>query len=284
MEDLIDDLWQGYFDWYATRIYEGISAGNIVALLLGVFVIYIILMLLGAVFPIVDRILNIVFLPFRIIHVWMHAREMKLIQTRDAVQKPGPHQGTRFMSSGLTLAIIRKEWAGARLMTDNPRIARRVAFAPLKIFLPAILLVLVSSPLLRLIIADRWLSILIHMYLLLGCLRSLPTAEDHYFLYYAVMMNTTFSQWYFIYMIPLFTFLSCVNYATGMDGTAAVLGALAYTYVYFILLMLCAVHYCRYRDPKIHDIPYWKGFDPFDRHSGVTPGQEAVFLGFDDEA
>ncbi|MHA2233578.1 MAG: hypothetical protein ACXAB4_13935 [Candidatus Hodarchaeales archaeon] len=96
-------------------------------------------------------------------------------------------------------------------------------------------------------------------------------------------MNTTFSQWYFIYMIPLFTFLSCVNYATGMDGTAAVLGGLAYTYVYFVLLMLCAVHYCRYRDPAIPDLPYWKGFDPLDHYSTASPSQEAVFLGFDDE-
>ena len=116
------------------------------------------------------------------------------------------------------------------------------------------------------------------MYLLLGCLRGLPTAEDHYFLYYTIMMRATFSQWYVVYMIPLFSFLAVVNYATGMDGTAAVLTALAYTYLYFLLFMLLAVHYMRYHEVEPLETPYYYGLNPFQQPAAVNPGQDFLLI------
>ena len=211
----------------------------------------------------------------------MHVREMKRIKTTHDTTKPGPHQGAHLMGSALSLRVIRKEMASARLVTDNVRTARKVAFAPMKFFLPLFILVILSSPFLTLFSPDRNLSKLLHMYLLIGCLRGFPTAEDHFFIYYAVMMNTTFSQWYVLYIVPLFVIITSLNIASGMDAFAAFIGGLAYSYVYFILFLLFAARYALWYDPAHPEIPYWEGMDPFE-DSVDTPDTDFLMLGFDE--
>ncbi|MFW9915789.1 MAG: hypothetical protein ACFFGZ_09300 [Candidatus Thorarchaeota archaeon] len=243
LEELLGGLWDSYFDWYSQRIFEGLSPENIGQLLVAVIVIYVLLLLLGAVFPFIGRLLNIIFLPFTVLHVWMHVRAMQHIKTREDPSQPGPYAGSAIMGSSLGVGILRDEWSSVRLVTDNPRTARKVAFAPTKLFLPLFLLVMVSSPFLRLFFADHRLSVLVHMYLLLGCLRGLPNAEDQYFVYYSIMMNATFSPNYLLYLLPLFVLSTVLQYAAGGDEVSAIVMGVAYTYLYFILLLLLATRY-----------------------------------------
>jgi hypothetical protein len=243
LEEVFEGLWDSYFDWYSQRIFEGVSPENIGQLLVAVIVIYVLLLLLGAVFPFIGRLLNILFLPFTILHVWMHVRAMQHIKTREDPSQPGPYAGSAIMGSSLGVGILRDEWSSVRLVTDNPRTARKVAFAPTKLFLPLFLLVMVSSPFLRLFFADHRLSVLVHMYLLLGCLRGLPNAEDQYFVYYSIMMNATFSPNYLLYLLPLFVLSTALQYAAGGDEMSAIVMGVAYTYLYFILLLLLATRY-----------------------------------------
>ncbi|MFX0112981.1 MAG: hypothetical protein ACFFB3_00385 [Candidatus Hodarchaeota archaeon] len=243
LEELLEGLWESYFDWYAQRIFEGASPGKVIQLIGAVIVVYVILTLLSAIFPAIGRILNIVFLPFTILHVWMHVRAMQNIKTTQNPRKPGPHAGTAIMGSAIGIGILRDEWASVRLVTDNPRTARKVAFAPTKFFIPLFLLILVSSPFLRLFIMDHRLSVLVHMYLLLGCLRGLPNAEDQYFVYYSIMMNSTFSPWYVIYLMPLFLLTTAVQYAAGTKGIEALVMGVACTYTYFLLFLILATRY-----------------------------------------
>ncbi|MHA2272527.1 MAG: hypothetical protein ACXACI_11745, partial [Candidatus Hodarchaeales archaeon] len=236
LEEFFGGLWDSYFDWYSQRIFEGISPQNIAQLLVAVIVIYVLLLLLGAVFPFIGRLLNILFLPFTVLHVWMHVRAMQHIKTREDPSQPGPYAGSAIMGSSLGVGILRDEWSSVRIVTDNPRTARKVAFAPTKLFMPLFLLVMVSSPFLQLFFADHRLSVLIHMYLLLGCLRGLPNAEDQYFVYYSIMMNATFSPNYLLYLLPLFVLSTALQYAAGGDEVSAIVMGVAYTYLYFILL------------------------------------------------
>jgi hypothetical protein len=243
LEEFFGGLWDSYFDWYSQRIFEGISPQNIAQLLVAVIVIYVLLLLLGAVFPFIGRLLNILFLPFTVLHVWMHVRAMQHIKTREDPSQPGPYAGSAIMGSSLGVGILRDEWSSVRIVTDNPRTARKVAFAPTKLFMPLFLLVMVSSPFLQLFFADHRLSVLIHMYLLLGCLRGLPNAEDQYFVYYSIMMNATFSPNYLLYLLPLFVLSTALQYAAGGDEVSAIVMGVAYTYLYFILLLLLATRY-----------------------------------------
>ena len=77
----MEELWENYFDWYAQRIFEGVSPSHLLQLIIAVIVLYVVLMLLSAVFPFIGRLLNIVFLPFTVLHVWMHVRAMQQIKT-----------------------------------------------------------------------------------------------------------------------------------------------------------------------------------------------------------
>jgi hypothetical protein len=243
LEELLGELWESYFDWYAQRIFEGVSPETLGQLIGAVIVVYVILTLLSAIFPFIDRLLNIVFIPFTILHVWMHVRAMQDIKTTQNSRKPGPHSGTAIMGSALGLGILRDEWASVRLVTDNPRTARKVAFAPTKIFVPLFILCLIGSPFLRLFLVDHRLSVLVHMYLLLGCLRGFPSAEDQYFVYYSVMMHSTFSPWYVLYLVPLFILTTAVQYAAGTEGLEALVIGVACTYVYFLLFLILATRY-----------------------------------------
>jgi hypothetical protein len=243
LEELLGGLWESYFDWYAQRIFEGVSSENVIQLIVAVIVVYVILTLLSTIFPFIDRILNIVFIPFTILHVWMHVRAMQDIKATQNPRKAGPHAGTAIMGSTLGVGILRDEWASVRLVTDNPRTARKVAFAPTKLFVPLFILSLVSSPFLRLFIMDHRLSVLVHMYLLLGCLRGLPNAEDQYFVYYSIMMNSTFSPWYVIYLVPLFILTTAAQYAAGTEGVEALVMGVACTYIYFLLFLILATRY-----------------------------------------
>lgn len=282
LEEFLAEVWATYFDWYAARIFDGASLANLFQLLVGVVFIYIILMLLSAVIPFVARLLNIIFFPFAIIHAWMHAREMRSIMVTRTPYEAGPHDGMHLMGSGLTLGIFRKEWSGGRLVTDNPRTARRVAFAPLKFFLPLLLLVLLSSPFLVLLIREHRLSVLFHMYLLVGCLWGFPSSDDHYFVWWAIMMRSTFSQWYVLYMVPLFTFTACVNYMMGMPPTEALIQALAYTFVYFELFLLLAIRYAVWQEMDPPELPYWEGLDPFKPEPGQVNQTEFLLTGYDE--
>jgi hypothetical protein len=283
LEDLFGGLWDDYFNWYADRIFEGASLQNIGQLIVAVIVIYVILMLLSAVFPFIGRILNMVFIPFTIAHVWMHVREMKLIKrTHDVTEFGGPHYGSHSMGSSLTLAILQNEWSSARMVTDNPRSARRVAYAPLKLFLPLFALVIVSSPLLSLLIVNRTISILVHMYLLLGCLcKGFPTTEDHYFYYYAIMMHSSFSPWYIIYAFPLFVFLTTVSLGMGQDPFNAIVNGITYSFVYMMLFFVLAARYATWYEAERPDIAYWEGLNPFEANE-MEPSDRILMLGFDD--
>ncbi|MFX0113913.1 MAG: hypothetical protein ACFFB3_05165 [Candidatus Hodarchaeota archaeon] len=243
LKDLLGGFWDSYFDWYANRIFEGVSLENLGQLIVAVVIIYIILTLLSAIFPFIGRVLNIIFIPFTVVHVWMHVRAMQDIKTTQNTEKPGPHAGSAIMGSSLGIGILRDEWSSVRLVTDNPRTAKKVAFAPNKIFIPLFLLILVCSPFLRLFLIDHRVSVLVHMYLLLGCLRGLPNAEDQYFVYYSIMMNSTFSPWYVVYLVPLFIMTTALQYAAGADGVDALVMGVVCSYIYFILFLILATRY-----------------------------------------
>lgn len=282
LEDLLGGVWADYFTWYADRIFEGASLQNFGQLIVAVIVIYVILMVLGAVFPFIGRLLNLIFIPFTIAHVWMHVREMKLIAKTNDPSEAGPHQGSLSMGSSLTLAILQNEWSSARMVTDNPRSARRVAYAPTKLFLPLFALVIVSSPLLILLIPVRTLSILVHMYLLLGCLcKGFPTSEDHYFYYYAIMMNSSFSPAYVIYAFPLFVLLTSINLATGQEALIAIANGIAFAFLYIMLFFMLAARYATWYEAKPPEVEYWDGLNPFDVNA-LEAADNLLLMGFDD--
>ncbi|MFQ5980803.1 MAG: hypothetical protein ACE5OZ_21915 [Candidatus Heimdallarchaeota archaeon] len=283
LDEILGGLWDSYLSWYADRIFEGASLQNIGQLIIAVIVVYVILMLLSAVFPFIGRVLNIIFLPFTVVHTWMHVRAMQQIKTQEDPSQPGPYKGSAIMGSSLGIGMMREEWSSVRLVTDNPRTARKVAFAPTKIFLPLFFLIIISSPFLRLFIPDHRLSVLIHMYLLIGCLRGLPNAEDQYFAYYSIMMNATFSPWYVIYLLPLFVLITALQYAAGVDGVTALMMGVAYSYVYFILFLLLATRYTlKYEepDPSYADDPYSKHPTPFEELENLSE-EDFLILGYE---
>lgn len=282
IDEILGGFWDSYMSWYADRIFEGLSLQNIGQLLVAVIVVYVILMLLSAVFPFLGRILNIIFLPFTVVHTWMHVQAMQQIKTKEDPSQPGPYKGSAIMGSSLGVGLLREEWSSVRLVTDNPRTARKVAFAPTKIFLPLFFLVIISSPFLRLFM-DHQLSMIIHMYLLIGCLRGMPSAEDQYFVYYSVMMNATFSPWYVIYLLPLFILTTALQYAAGVDEVAALMMGVTYSYIYFILFLLLAMRYTlKYEEPEQQPIdnPYREYTPPFVELENLSE-EDFLILGYE---
>ncbi|MFX0113417.1 MAG: hypothetical protein ACFFB3_02605 [Candidatus Hodarchaeota archaeon] len=282
LEELFGGFWDSYFDWYVQRIFEGATPQNLSQLIVAVIIVYVILTLLSAIFPFIGRILNIIFIPFTIVHMWMHVRAMQDIKTAQNTGQPGSHTGSAIMGSSLGIGILRDEWSSVRLVTDNVRTARKVAFAPTKIFIPLFLLILVSSPFLRLFLMDHRLSVLVHMYLLLGCLRGLPNAEDQYFVYYSVMINSTFSPWYVIYLVPLFLLTTALQYAAGVGGVDALVMGVACTYIYFILFLFLATRYALKDgiDSQSSSIPYKVQNSPFNDLKEI-PDRDFLILGYE---
>lgn len=96
------------------------------------------------------------------------------------------------------------------------------------------------------------------------------------------MMRSTFSQWYVLYMVPLFTFTACVNFMIDLPPTEALVQALAYTFIYFELFLLLAIRYAVWQEIDAPELPYWEGLNPFQTEPGQVNAAEFLLTGYDD--
>ncbi|MFX0095084.1 MAG: hypothetical protein ACFFBD_25340 [Candidatus Hodarchaeota archaeon] len=196
-------------------------------------VIYLVLHVLGLLFPLIKRIITVTFLPFRVLHIWLHLQ----IAHKLNLQNPDEDEGlmiNRFITSTTgddqTLLGIKAP--------KNTRDAYRIATAPTKGALVLIILSFVLSPILMMI---GTIGFLIHLYILLGSLTTLwSDPKDYLFVYQLALMNVDLSPRYLGWAVPIFSISVISTLIVTSDILEALLTGVGFTVFYLVGLIWVA--------------------------------------------
>ncbi|MFX1254514.1 MAG: hypothetical protein ACFFCZ_23070 [Promethearchaeota archaeon] len=230
IEDLLSNWATELLNWYAQTFMIIISPELLLLQLELLVIIYLILQVLGFLFPIVKRLINTFFLPFRIFHAWLHLDAAKKLD----LQTPDSEESliiTRFFTSvntddRATLGIKAPK---------NTRDAYRIAIAPTK---GAIVLIMLSFLLSPLLLMFGVVGFFIHLYVLLGSLTTLwADAKDYLFVYQTAVLNADLSPRYLAWTVPVFAVSFIGTWVITNDLFRAFLSGVGMTFFYVIALV-----------------------------------------------
>ncbi|MFX0064906.1 MAG: hypothetical protein ACFFC7_22245 [Candidatus Hermodarchaeota archaeon] len=230
IEDWASSWFIGVLEWYAQTFMIIISPEMLLVQLELLVLIYLVLQILGFLFPIIKRITTTIFLPFRLLHVWLHLEAAKKLGLQTSSSEE-----TLVISRFLTSVIGEDRVSLGIKAPQNTKDAYRIATAPTRGAIVVILLSFVLSPLLFLF---GLVGFLIHLYLLLGSLTTLWTdAKDYLFVYQTALINADLSPRYIAWTAPIFivSFLSTLVITT--DIFKALLSGISFTAFYLLGLL-----------------------------------------------
>ena len=195
MVNIVDLLMTGFLDflgWYAS---EALDLSNIVQFLGRQFFYYILLQVVFYLFPFLKKILNLICLPFRYLHVYLHinaARE--ILREIEQKREDGEDYDDILDNGNLRVSLI----SGVDAYDENPSLlmsfsrpeyARRIAFAPNRLATVMLLGYLIVTPLASSDLISAQIGALIHIYLFLGIFGVLmPSMNDFYFYYQSAIL------------------------------------------------------------------------------------------------
>lgn len=230
IEDLASSWFIGVLEWYAQTFMIILSPEMLLLQLELLVLIYLILQVLGFLFPVVKRLTATVFLPFRLLHVWLHLEAAKKLglQTSNSEE-------TLVISRFLTSVTGEDRLSLGIKAPQNTKDAYRIATAPTKGAIILIVLSFVMSPVLLMF---GLVGFVLHLYVLLGSLTTLWTdAKDYLFVYQTAFINADLSPRYIAWTVPIFfvSFLSTLVITA--DIFKALLSGISLTTFYLLGLL-----------------------------------------------
>ncbi|MFX1532905.1 MAG: hypothetical protein ACFFDI_01575 [Promethearchaeota archaeon] len=230
IEDLLSNWTTELLNWYAQTFMIIISPEMLLLQLELLVIIYLILQVLGFLFPVVKRLTNTFFLPFRILHVWLHLDAAKKLDLQN-LDSEESLVITRFFTS-----VNSEDRASLGIKAPkNTRDAYRIATAPTK---GAIMLIVMSFLLSPLLLMFGVMGFFIHLYVLLGSLTTLwADVKDYLFVYQTAVLNADLSPRYLAWIVPVFAISFIGTLIISNDVFRAILSGVGVTVFYLLALL-----------------------------------------------
>ncbi|MFX1250722.1 MAG: hypothetical protein ACFFCZ_03825 [Promethearchaeota archaeon] len=217
-------------EWYAQTFMVFISPQMLFIQLELLIIIYLILQVLGFLFPVVKRITAAIFLPFRLLHVWFHLDAAKKLglQTSDSEE-------TLVISRFLTSVAGEDRVSLGIKAPKNTKDAYRIATAPTK---GAIILIILSFVISPVLLIFGLVGFIVHLYVLLGSLTTLwADAKDYLFVYQTAVLNADLSPRYLAWVVPVFGVSFMGTLMTTNDIFRALLAGISFIVFYLLALL-----------------------------------------------
>ncbi|MFX0090200.1 MAG: hypothetical protein ACFFBD_00450 [Candidatus Hodarchaeota archaeon] len=228
IEDLFTSWTSIVLDWYVQTFMVILSPEMLLIQVELLIIIYLVLQVLGILFPLVKRVITAIFLPFRVLHVWLHlqAAQKLDLQTSD----PEDHL-VRFLTS-----ITSDDQTALGIKTPkNTRDAYRIATAPTK---GAVILIGLSFVLSPILLMFGMIGFFIHLYILLGSLTTLwADGKDYLFAYQVALLNADLSPRYLGWAAPVFGLSVLSTFMVTTDIIRALLTGVGFTVFYLLGLL-----------------------------------------------
>ncbi|MHA1214385.1 MAG: hypothetical protein ACTSPG_03770 [Candidatus Hodarchaeales archaeon] len=210
MSAILDTITNGFLSFISWYV-EGLNGPDFFVVFTRQITYYIMLQLITAFFPFIKRILNMLFFPFRWIHVYFHVMAAKEI-LKELDEKKETDDYDKLLDSGnLRASLI----SGLDISDENPGLlmsfnrleyAKRVALAPSRFASIIFIAYLLVSPVL---LSNQILSIqlgaIIHLYFFIGIFAVLmPSLNDYYFVFHSLLISMNIPKKYFYVSIVIY--------------------------------------------------------------------------------
>ncbi|MFX1250621.1 MAG: hypothetical protein ACFFCZ_03320 [Promethearchaeota archaeon] len=235
-EELVLDWGMNLLNWYLKTFMVFISFEMLLLQLELLIIVYLVLQALGFLFPGIGRLVTAIFLPFRILHVWLHldAANKLDLQTSDSEESLII---TRFFTSINTDDRTSLGIKAPKYTQD----AYRIATAPTK---GAIVLIILSFLLSPVLVIFGIIGLVIHLYILLGSLTTLSAdIKDYLFVYQIALVNSDLSPRYLAWAIPLFAVTVLSTFLMANDVIKSLLTGISIVILYLLLLLMLATRF-----------------------------------------
>ncbi|MFX0061667.1 MAG: hypothetical protein ACFFC7_05720 [Candidatus Hermodarchaeota archaeon] len=230
IEDVVASWGINLLTWYAQTFMILVSPEMLLVQVELLVLIYLVLQVLGLVFPVVKRLTTLIFLPFRVLHVWFHLDAANKLD----LQTPNSEESlviTRFFTS-----VNSDDRASLGIKAPkNTRDAYRIATAPTKGALVLIGLSFLLSPILFMF---GVVGFFIHLYILLGSLTTLwADSKDYLFVYQTAVLNADLSPRYLAWTVLIFAVSFIGTLVITNDLFRAFLSGVGLTFFYILALV-----------------------------------------------
>ncbi len=201
--DLVFLGFLGFFEWYSGEVLNG---PDLILFFLKQLVMYILLQMVIYVVPFLQKIVNVLWFPFRALHVYLHVHTAKEIY-QELAQK---YEDEEELDDLLDVSRVRSSLATGLGRPDENSIlvasfnrvdyAKRVAFAPSRFGWVMFVGYLVIAPLALVNnMFTTTMGALLHFYFFMGIFGvMMPNVSDWYFVIHTIMLN--------MHLRPIFLF------------------------------------------------------------------------------
>ncbi|MFX0050560.1 MAG: hypothetical protein ACFE8U_04640 [Candidatus Hermodarchaeota archaeon] len=219
MVNILDLVFLGFMEflnWYTNDV---LNASDLLEFFLKQFLFYLFLQIIMYLIPFIRKVLNIVCLPFRWTHVYLHiyaAKEvLKEIETKKEEEEYDEIVDKASLRSSLISGIDTPDENPGLLMAFNRlEYAKKVALAPNRLAFIMLIGYLIVTPF---AFVDGILfstqGAFIHFYLFLGIFGvMMPSLNDWYFIFHALIINLDIRPKYFynsilVYIVFVFDYI-----------------------------------------------------------------------------
>ncbi len=212
-------------EWYQNNIVAGFT--RFPYLLLSMVFTYVFIQILFLLIPPLRKLMLILALPFRYMHVWLHVDAAKKVNK----QKNGDNNKTVTIS--LWTQLKGKDCAQISLEAYSTRAALKIASAPLKGAIALLLFIILSSPILARL---GLLGLLIHIYLIFSCFGvAWPSFSDYSFVYQGAMIHPdSFSPGYLLWIYFIFAISGYITLNRTGSAVSALMDGLIWSIIYLV--------------------------------------------------
>ncbi len=216
MVEFLDLIYTGFFDfltWYSQEALDGV---NLIEFLSKQIMIYVLLQIAMYFLPFIRKILNVICLPFRWIHVYLHVYEAKIVldELKEVYEdgeadKSGLNLDSGQIRSSLVSGLdVPDENPGLLMAFNQSSHARRVALAPNRFAIYMLISYIILAPLAFTTgeIFTTQIGSLVHLYFFLGIFGiMMPSMNDWYFIFHSVLIST-------LNIRPVYIYFSLIVY------------------------------------------------------------------------
>ncbi|MFX0181892.1 MAG: hypothetical protein ACFE95_02320 [Candidatus Hodarchaeota archaeon] len=223
MVDLLDLLFLGFMEFLNWYTNETLKASDIIEFFTKQFLFYLLLQIVMYLIPFIRKVLNVLCLPFRWVHVYLHVYAAKEVLKEIEKKKEEEEYEELIDKVSLRSSLI----SGIDTPDENPGLlmafnrleyAKKVALAPNRLAFIMLFGYLVVTPF---AFADGILfstqGAFIHLYLFLGIFGvMMPSMNDWYFIFHALIINLNIRPIYFynsilVYVVFVFDLIWRTN-------------------------------------------------------------------------
>ncbi|MFX1532926.1 MAG: hypothetical protein ACFFDI_01680 [Promethearchaeota archaeon] len=242
------NLWTQTLDVFL-QMYEAVySFENLLNQIVLLILLYLLFEVIGWIFPAFRRLLNVVFLPFRMLHAYAHIFTAHYLNTQETNLLPNRRTQT---FSVLSVALDREDSASVGIRPSSTRAAYKIAMAPSMVAFVLFLLFLISGQLLsanqgillELQDGDQMILYLVsfmHLYLYFGITRAFASFEDINSVFLTYMKYSKLSPFFLAWTMIVFTVVFTTDLLTEKNAIQAlsfgILAAAVYLFLYIIMI------------------------------------------------